>query len=314
MKKIITYSVVALALVSSSLVYAQNSSTVSEYTPVVISNFEKTLPQNKCQVPSTKLAFGDGLKNGKTAQVKILQEHLIGQGYLSADATGYFGPLTLSAVKKFQKKEGVINTGYVGPLTLGKIKQKCSMPIAMCGYAAPPEGCRYVAGPKYDKQTQCGMILSCGEGAGYQPPVNCKSWYDGCNTCGRSTPGGPMYCTKRACISVDDGESLIKDAKCNAYFETGKTCTAFGVIYKEGQSASCIETAEGYKACIADATHVCRAGIWKIEGGMPVKPFPIKPTQPIACTMEARLCADGSMMPRGDDCTWYPEKCAMKQY
>ena len=127
MKKIITYSVVALALVSSSLVYAQNSSTVSEYTPVVISNFEKTLPQNKCQVPSTKLAFGDGLKNGKTAQVKILQEHLIGQGYLSADATGYFGPLTLSPVKKFQKKEGVISTGYVGPLTLGKIKQKCSL-------------------------------------------------------------------------------------------------------------------------------------------------------------------------------------------
>ncbi len=33
----------------------------------------------------------------------------------------------------------------------------------------------------------------------------------------------------------------------------------------------------------------------------------------IACTMEARLCSDGSMMPRGANCEWYPNKCGMKQ-
>lgn len=31
----------------------------------------------------------------------------------------------------------------------------------MCEYAAPPEGCTYVAGPTYDPATQCGLILQC---------------------------------------------------------------------------------------------------------------------------------------------------------
>ncbi len=31
--------------------------------------------------------------------------------------------------------------------------------------------------------------------------------------------------------------------------------------------------------------------------------------KPVACTMIARLCSDGSMMPRDANCVWYPEKC-----
>ncbi|MDD4123224.1 MAG: peptidoglycan-binding domain-containing protein, partial [Candidatus Pacebacteria bacterium] len=31
--------------------------------------------------------------------------------------SGYFGPLTLSAVKEFQAENGIPNTGYVGPMT-----------------------------------------------------------------------------------------------------------------------------------------------------------------------------------------------------
>ena len=41
----------------------------------------------------------------------------------------------------------------------------------------------------------------------------CKSWYDGCNTCSRSTPGGPAMCTLRACMS----EAMTKPY-CSAYF------------------------------------------------------------------------------------------------
>ncbi len=44
----------------------------------------------------------------------------------------------------------------------------------------------------------------------------CKSWYDGCNTCSRSEPGGPAACTLRACIGGTEGA-----AYCTAYFSSG---------------------------------------------------------------------------------------------
>jgi peptidoglycan hydrolase-like protein with peptidoglycan-binding domain len=34
-------------------------------------------------------------------------------------------------------------------------------------------------------------------------------------------------------------------------------------------------------------------------------------TPPIACTMEARMCPDGTMMPRDNMCGWHPEKCGV---
>jgi hypothetical protein len=309
MKKLGLYCAFALIFIGSSFVYAQD--VLTEIKPISTSIEKKVveaMPEQKCFAPGRNLGFGDGIKSGRGEEVKKLQQHLIDRGHMSGSATGYFGAITLSAVKKLQKEEGVNQTGYVGPLTLEKIKNRCNTPIMVCDYAAPPEGCMYVACPKYDKQSQCGMVLKCGENVSYEPPANCKSWYDGCNTCGRGEPGGPAYCTKKACPA---DMIYMQSAKCHAYFDTKevKTCSAFGKAYKEGQSTDCIEV-NGQKSCIADATHVCRSGVWNIEGNMPpVKPFPIKPTEPIACTMEARLCADGSMMPRGSDCRWYPEKC-----
>ncbi len=41
----------------------------------------------------------------------------------------------------------------------------------------------------------------------------CKSWFDGCNSCARSTPGGPGMCTLKACIN----EALAKPY-CTARF------------------------------------------------------------------------------------------------
>ena len=49
--------------------------------------------------------------------VVTLQKILIEKGYLRTSATGYFGVLTLKAVKDFQRAHGIISTGFVGPLT-----------------------------------------------------------------------------------------------------------------------------------------------------------------------------------------------------
>jgi hypothetical protein len=52
-------------------------------------------------------------------QVTLLQKMLISQGHLHVSATGYFGVLTLQAVKNFQKANGISTTGFVGILTRG---------------------------------------------------------------------------------------------------------------------------------------------------------------------------------------------------
>jgi len=61
---------------------------------------------------------------GKEAQgsnVKELQEDLIRLGYLSADATGYYGNATEEAVKKLQKEYGYEADGIAGNTTLSLV-------------------------------------------------------------------------------------------------------------------------------------------------------------------------------------------------
>ncbi|MCM2339283.1 MAG: peptidoglycan-binding protein [Burkholderiales bacterium] len=60
-------------------------------------------------------------------EVSLLQDFLQVKGYLNSEPTGYFGILTLKAVKDFQKDNNISPTGYVGPATKAKIKS------ASCG-------------------------------------------------------------------------------------------------------------------------------------------------------------------------------------
>lgn len=66
------------------------------------------------------------LKSGMNGSedVKTLQLFLIAKGYLSADPTGYYGPKTKAAVKKFQADNGIVSDGsIVGPATRAAITQ-----------------------------------------------------------------------------------------------------------------------------------------------------------------------------------------------
>src|SRR3989344_5663122 len=76
--------------------------------------------------PSTSSGQVRTLSKGMSgADVTALQTFLIAQGFLSATATGYFGPLTEAAVKSYQRAQNIIaigspkTTGYgaVGPRT-----------------------------------------------------------------------------------------------------------------------------------------------------------------------------------------------------
>ena len=55
-------------------------------------------------------------------EVSDLQDFLNAEGFLSSEATGFFGSATLKAVKAYQSSIGLSPTGYVGPLTRANIK------------------------------------------------------------------------------------------------------------------------------------------------------------------------------------------------
>ncbi len=62
------------------------------------------------------------LKSGMSGSpVKTLQSNLKKLGFFSSAATGYYGDLTVAAVKKFQKKYGIPATGVVATLTYNKL-------------------------------------------------------------------------------------------------------------------------------------------------------------------------------------------------
>ncbi|MBI4087793.1 peptidoglycan-binding protein [Candidatus Kaiserbacteria bacterium] len=73
-----------------------------------------------CALLSRNLSAG-----ARGDDVASLQEFLSAQGYLSANATGYFGPLTASALARWQASQGVASVGAVGPLTRERIKMWC---------------------------------------------------------------------------------------------------------------------------------------------------------------------------------------------
>lgn len=67
------------------------------------------------------------LKEGdESSSVTALQKKLINLGYLDTDATGYYGPATVAAVKKLQKKHGYISDGITGEATLALVDKLVS--------------------------------------------------------------------------------------------------------------------------------------------------------------------------------------------
>ncbi len=76
-----------------------------------------------CYDFNTNLYYG--LRGSAVAQLQAL---LIERGYLHVAATGYFGPLTLQAVKNFQGASGISQTGFAGPITRGYIRTSTCLP------------------------------------------------------------------------------------------------------------------------------------------------------------------------------------------
>jgi peptidoglycan hydrolase-like protein with peptidoglycan-binding domain len=83
------------------------------------------------------------LKQGAQGDdVKALQDYLQGTGDLNASSTGYFGPKTEEALKRFQKRNNIVqsgdptSTGYgaMGPLTRNVLMAFCKEKLDLKGH------------------------------------------------------------------------------------------------------------------------------------------------------------------------------------
>jgi hypothetical protein len=85
-------------------------------------NVDKTGGSSCVTVVSSNLRYKMSDQN-TSGEVTNLQNFLVSLSLLKASPTGYFGAGTLSAVKQFQKMNGLTPTGYVGALTKSKIRE-----------------------------------------------------------------------------------------------------------------------------------------------------------------------------------------------
>lgn len=76
-----------------------------------------------------------------------------------------------------------------------------------------------------------------------EAPASCKVWYDGCNTCTRAYPGGPLSCTAVQCI-------WNAGSKCTEYFApdvgTPRYCTLGSPILRRGASGTAVSAVQEF--------------------------------------------------------------------
>ncbi len=69
-------------------------------------------------VAAAPYAFSNDLQKGMTSgEVSTLQGCLADAGYFLQQATGYFGPITFTAVQAWQGAHQIPSTGYFGPIS-----------------------------------------------------------------------------------------------------------------------------------------------------------------------------------------------------
>jgi peptidoglycan hydrolase-like protein with peptidoglycan-binding domain len=122
MKKI-TISFVTIALLASSAApaFAQTSTVSADPAPTYMA------------CPTLTVNLYIGLRDWHGTEIVQLQNFLNAR-YGNQPVTGYFGPITFTNVKRFQREQGVYPiTGGVGPITRGVIAKLCGGGITQSG-------------------------------------------------------------------------------------------------------------------------------------------------------------------------------------
>src|SRR3989344_5309193 len=108
----LSHSATATAQITVTAALAGSSSNVVSNIPV-----SPPVPSSGA-APGAGATFTTYLRLGMSSEeVRALQNALAREGFFSGSATGYFGPMTESAVKNFQKANGLDPLGVVGVQT-----------------------------------------------------------------------------------------------------------------------------------------------------------------------------------------------------
>jgi|GEM_PF-6951038 hypothetical protein len=172
--------------------------------------------------PSLARALGRGDEGDDVAG---LQTFLIEHGYLGIGAaTGYFGTLTETALQNWQAAKGIVSSGdahrtgwgLLGPTTRAAIAAACkkttSTGTPSTGSATPPGYTGGDAGPGATTPVVPVPPSHLG-GSQTSDPANdaqCKTWFDGCNSCSRTAPGAMGMCTRMACTTAGTPSCLSR--------------------------------------------------------------------------------------------------------
>ena len=128
--------------------FAQTATSTSDLQ-LLIQQLQDQVRQLKAQIVQlnseveavkTELKFTKALQRGATGdEVKELQEFLkkFPDIYPEGLVTGYFGPRTEEAVKKFQEKQGIEAIGVIGPKTLNKLNELVTEGAGESGVVPP---------------------------------------------------------------------------------------------------------------------------------------------------------------------------------
>lgn len=183
-------------------------------------------PSSYCPKLYNNLWMGNTYNNRQ--EVRELQTYLF--NYYSVgeeiNATGFFGRLTKNYLTRFQRDHGISPTGGLGPITRAQIANICANGTGggqtfctaqyqpVCGQTS--YGATKTFGNSCEMRNAGATYLyegECRNNTTSEAPANCKIWYDGCNTCSRSTVGGPLMCTLMACFQNSGGY-------CREYFNS----------------------------------------------------------------------------------------------
>lgn len=193
-----------LNLVASlqSQLAAQTSATYSTYTPAY--SYTPTYSYGTTSArPWWCDSYGDVSYGQTSTRVWQLQQAM-GYSILGSTPTGYYGPLTYNA---WQRYCGA-SYSYTYPYTGGDRDVHGCIGSAGYSWCAPLNQCIRTW------ETTCPSTYTTNPAN----DPNCKSWYDGCNTCSRSYYGGTGMCTMMACFTQGT-------PYCREYFSGSSTTT-----------------------------------------------------------------------------------------
>jgi peptidoglycan hydrolase CwlO-like protein len=181
MRKRICTGGIIFGLLVFNVAFAQSSASTEQDLLAIIKQLQAQIQSLQAQVTDLQtqvqsvkleLKFSRALAQGATGDdVKQLQEFLktFTGAYPDGLITGYFGPLTEAAVKRFQEQNGIESVGVVGPITQNKLNVLATAIPATPAIPSPETGIQAISAAPAIPTTPGGPAVSA------MPATPCKT-------------------------------------------------------------------------------------------------------------------------------------------